>query len=186
MGVATESDLRDYFRLPLLDARAALNSLCENGKLRRVEVEGWDAPAYLYHSAARPDRIVASALLSPFDSLIWERSRTQRLFDFRFRLEIYTPSHKRVHGYYVLPFLLNERVVARLDLKADRDECALRVLAAHHEEHAVPAEITVPLWDEIERLADWLELKRVIIGRRGALCKSLRAEMKSRVNAVEA
>lgn len=180
MGVATESDLRDYYRLPLLETRAALNSLCESAELRRVAVEGWDAPAYLHRDAACPEQIAASTLLSPFDSLIWERSRAQRLFDFRFRLEIYTPSHKRVHGYYVLPFLLNERIVARLDLKADRAANTLRVIAAHREDHGQPAEITAPLCEEIQRLAHWLELKRIAFGRRGTLSKSLRAEMTAR------
>lgn len=159
-GVATERDLRDYWRLPVEDARLRVAELVEEGALQPVAVKGWRERAYLDPEARTPRRVEASALLSPFDNLIWFRPRTERLWDFRFRLEIYTPAHKRVHGYYVLPFLHRERLQARLDVRSVRAEGRLDVHAVHLEPDA-DADLHAPLAVEVRRLADWLDLAEV-------------------------
>jgi uncharacterized protein YcaQ len=174
LGVATERDLRDYFRLDLEDARARIDELIETGALVPVDVEGWKQPAYLDAEARFPRRIETSALVSPFDSLVWERSRTERLFGFRLRLEIYTPASKREHGYYVLPFLNGDQLVARVDLKADRKARRLRVLAAHAEAGIEPLRVREPLLQELARLASWLGLESIEVGDRGTLARDLR------------
>nr|BFD43503.1 winged helix-turn-helix domain-containing protein [Pseudomonas sp. FFPRI_1] len=161
LGVATEKDLRDYFRLDPGDSRARLAELCESGELMRCEVQGWKQSAYCLPEARVPRKVEASALLSPFDSLIWERSRTERLFDFRYRLEIYTPQHKRVYGYYVLPFLHNERIAARVDLRAERAQGRLAVHAVHEEPFGLDEEGVRALALQLRKMADWLGLEQI-------------------------
>lgn len=162
LGIATAGELRDYFRLGPEDAKAAIAALVEEGVLRPAAVEGWP-PAFLHRDARRPRRIEGQALLAPFDPLIWERARTERLFGFRYRIEIYTPVEKRQHGYYVLPFLLDEAIVARVDLKADRGNARLLVHAVHLEPGA-PSGAIEPLQSELALLARWLGLDTVVSG----------------------
>jgi uncharacterized protein len=175
LGVATEPDLGDYFRLPRAASKARVAELVANGELVPVSVDGWKTPAYLWPDAARPDALSARALLSPFDSLIWFRDRTERLFGFRYHVEIYTPAAKRVHGYYVLPFLLGDELVARVDLKSDRKAGALIVEAAFVEPGADRANATRELAAELTELAAWLGLGRVLVNDHGDLAGELAA-----------
>ena len=161
LGVATEQDLRDYFRLSPQQSKAALAVLVEDGRLQACAVQGWKQPAYVAGVPRIPRRIEASALLSPFDSLVWARERTERLFDFRYRLEIYTPAHKRVYGYYVLPFLHDGRIAARLDLRAERAHGRLAVHAVHEEATGLDEAGYQALALSLQRLANWLGLAQV-------------------------
>jgi uncharacterized protein YcaQ len=173
LGIATESDLRDYFRLDVADAKARIAELVEARQLVPVAVEGWKQPAYLDPAASIPRSVTAHALLSPFDPLIWERARTERLFGFRYRLEIYTPAHKREHGYYVLPFLMGETLAARVDLKADRGGRTLRVVAAHLEAGSSAGKVAPALLDELRLMAGWLGLERIVVDPKGDLAALL-------------
>lgn len=159
LGVATAAELRDYFRLKPVEKDNAIEDLVDAGILRPVRVKGWSQPAFLHRDARIPRRIAASALLAPFDPLIWHRDRTERLFGLRYRIEIYTPAASRVHGYYVLPFLMDERLVARVDLKADRQHGTL--LAKAHFEPDAPPDSGERLRTALNEMATWLQLARV-------------------------
>jgi hypothetical protein len=156
-GVGTELCLRDYFRLKSVQVRPAITRLVETGELEPVEIVGWPKPAWIHAEARVPRRLHAEALLSPFDSLVWQRERTEVLYDLRYRIEIYTPQHQRVHGYYVLPFLYGDELVARVDLKADRTAGVLRLNQATWQPDA-PAEARPALLRNLASMADWLRL----------------------------
>lgn len=178
LGIATAADLRDYFRLSPREADARIAELAENGELVPVKVEGWSQKTFLANGAKTPRKVSGSALLAPFDPLIWERNRTERLFGFRYRIEIYTPAHRRTHGYYVLPWLLDEALAARLDLKADRAAGLLRVNASFAEGDA-RADAAQALAGDLRTMAAWLGLDDVVVADRGDFAPALAGALKT-------
>jgi uncharacterized protein YcaQ len=172
-GIGTLADLADYHRQNVPTSRPLLAELVEDGRLQQVTVEGWTQPAYLHPDAARPRRIAARALLSPFDPVVWNRDRALRLFGFHYRIEIYTPAPKRQYGYYVLPFLLGDEIVGRVDLKADRANGALLVQSAWGEPGIPEHDVAAELRDELQLMARWLELDRIVVTGRGDLAHAL-------------
>jgi uncharacterized protein len=178
LGVATVTDLAAYFAAKVPPVRRRVSELVEAGRLQTVTVEGWRDRAYVAADPTpRPPRRTSATLLSPFDSLIWTRERAERLFGFRYRIEIYVKGPERTHGYYVLPLLLGDRLVGRFDLKAERKRGVLAVQAAHHERGVAAAEVAGPAADELRALADWLGCPRVTVVRRGELAPALRAAL---------
>jgi uncharacterized protein YcaQ len=172
-GIGTFGDLTDYHRQKNPIARPLLAELVEEGRLVPVTVQGWKHPGFMHPEARRPRTVRARALLSPFDSLIFNRDRTERIFGFHYRIEIYVPPAKRIHGYYVLPFLLGDELIGRVDLKADRQNRTLLVQGAYAEP-GVPDEIIVPeLADELRLMAGWLGLESVAVSSRGDLAAAL-------------
>ncbi|MEV0246125.1 crosslink repair DNA glycosylase YcaQ family protein [Nocardia sp. NPDC050712] len=169
LGIATEPDLRDYYRMHRSQTEPAIAELIDAGELERVEVTGWDKPAYLHTGAKTPRAIEGAALLCPFDPLIFFRPRTERIFDFHYRIEIYTPEPKRVHGYYVFPFLLDGELVGRVDLRAERASGRLLVPGAFAEPGHDTPRTAAALRDSLREMADWLELDEIVIGAKGDL-----------------
>ena len=179
LGIATERDLRDYFRLPVSETKKAVTDLLASGEISLVDVEGWQQPAYLAHDAELPARATRSALLSPFDPLVWNRDRAARIFDFNYRIEIYTPAPKRVFGYYVLPFLLKGRMSGRVCLKSDRQAGILRVNASHIEPGHHPDQTAHELAGHLRLLANWLGLPEVHATLQGNLSADLERALNS-------
>jgi uncharacterized protein YcaQ len=178
-GVGAAGDLADYYRMPIRETRQRIAELVEAGELREARVEGWREPAYLHPKARLAEKIEASALLSPFDPVVWYRPRAARLFEFDYRIEIFTPQQKRRWGYYVLPFLFGDRLVARVDLKADRAERRLLTLAAYIEAGADPGAVADALAAELRMMAAWLGLDSVSVERRGGFARTLAAAIRA-------
>jgi len=173
LGVACAVDLRDYFRLSANDAQKCIQHLLEQGRLVPVSVQNWKAEAYILPNTTIPRAVKCCTLLTPFDPVVWHRERARRLFDFNYRIEIYVPENKRQYGYYVLPFLLGDQLVARVDLKADRENSRLIVKGAWSEPGFNTLETASQLATELARLSQWLELESVVVRKRGDLAKQL-------------
>jgi uncharacterized protein YcaQ len=177
-GVGTAEDFADYYHLKNAQAKARLGELAESGEIQMVNVEGWDEPAYAPLNIESTEPANARALLTPFDPLVWNRDRIERIFDFFYRIEIYVTEPKRQYGYYVYPFVLDDDLVARVDLKAERDKSVLRVKGAFAEEGQDQENVAANLADELRLMASWLGLKRVVAGRKGNLIPELRSALK--------
>jgi hypothetical protein len=174
LGIGTANDLIDYYRLPVRPARTRLAELVEDGRLNEVEVEGWTHPAYLHPEATRPRSVDVATILSPFDPIVWNRDRAERLWNFRYRIEIYTPEAQRVHGYYVMPVLIGDSLVARLDLKTDRQDRVLRVQGAFIEPGVDRGAVVERLRAVLDDLARFVGVDTWVVGERGDLAAALR------------
>jgi hypothetical protein len=177
-GIGAVEDFADYYHVRNAQAKARLDELVETNEAQLVDVEGWDKAAYAPGDLGSFEATEARALLTPFDPLVWNRDRIERIFDFFYRIEIYVPERKRQYGYYVYPFVLGEDLVARVDLKAERDKGVLRVKGAFGEEGQDFEYVAVHLAEELRLMADWLGLKRVVAGRKGDLIPALRSALK--------
>ncbi len=173
LGIATDDDLADYFRLKLRDVRPRIAELVEEGALTPARIVGIEKPTYLAVTAKLPRAATGQAIVSPFDPIVWYRARTERLFGFRYRISIYTPAHMREHGYYVLPFLLGDALAARIDLKAARSESTLAVQAVHLEPGSKARVVAPALAEELRAIASWLGLERIVVSRKGSLAIEL-------------
>jgi len=176
-GIGTATDIADYFRLHVPTARSALVDLAAEGIVDEVSVPGWRGPVYIDPDAVRPRNISGATLLSPFDPMVWNRERAERLFGFHYRIEIYVPEPKRIFGYYVLPFLLDGNLVGRVDLKADRKKGTLLVRGAFVENDHSEGEVAPALATELRRFAGWLGLSDIAVERNGNLAQRLSSEM---------
>ncbi len=178
MAVGSAKGLADYYRLPIIAARATVAALAREGALIPVEVEGWREPLYMHPAARFPRSVAARALLNPFDPIVWFREHTERLYDFHYRVEIYTPAPKRKYGYYVFPFLLGDELVARVDLKADRMAGVLRLPGAFLEDGQDKVRVARELAAELGEMARWLGLGKVVVGTKGNLAAALKKALK--------
>ncbi|MCC6270255.1 MAG: YcaQ family DNA glycosylase [Microbacteriaceae bacterium] len=180
-GIASTSDIADYFRLKNVPVAGILTQLAEEGVVHKVTVNGWRGPAWLHRDTRIPRRVEATAMLSPFDPVVWRRDRAERLFDFHYRIEIYTPAHKRVFGYYSLPILLDEAIVGRIDVKNDRQAGVLRVQSAWHEPHADPAIVAERVAPLLTRTLEWQGLDGLEVKDRGTLARAIASALRVNV-----
>lgn len=181
-GIATTSDITDYFRLKKVPVASILDELRDEGVVQQVSVEGWRHHAWLHREARIPRKIEAAALLSPFDPVVWHRDRAERLFDFHYRIEIYTPAHKRVFGYYSLPILVDDKIVGRIDLKNDRHAGVLRVQSAWHEAHADRTVVAERIAPVLRRTLQWQGLGGVEVKDRGNLAPAIASALGTPLN----